>query len=460
MSDKQKEFSRVAEVKAFDRAHRRTINFNISRYDAAVLKGKEQYANLQLARQRVSYIKHRAVNDLEDFLKEFEYNFTRNGGKVIWAQNSQEAVEEVVRICVKAGANKVVKSKSMATEEIDLNEELEKNHIESVETDLGEYIVQIAGEKPYHIITPAMHKSKEDVARLFTEKFNTPPNSTPEEITAFVRQLLREKFIHADVGISGANFIISDIGGIALTENEGNALMSVSFPKVHIVIVGIEKIIPSVKDLGLIWPVLASHGTGQNITVYNSIITGPRKEDESDGPDEMIVILLDNGRTNLLKQKNQKVAFTCIRCGACLNACPIYKNIGGHTYGTVYSGPIGSVITPYMSGMKEYKHLSFASSLCGKCTEVCPAAIKLHKLLLYNRRDSVEQGLAKSIDRLVMYGWKTVMLKRWIIDKPNAKMKNAVIRMFFKGAWGPRREVPEVKPKSFNQQWKEMKGIK
>jgi L-lactate dehydrogenase complex protein LldF len=460
MSEKQKEFSRVAEIKAFDRAHRRTINFNISKYDAAVIKGKEQYSNLQLARQRVSYIKHRAVNDLEDFLKEFEYNFTRNGGKVVWAQNSQEAVEEVVRICVKAGANKVVKSKSMATEEIDLNEELEKNHIESVETDLGEYIVQIAGEKPYHIITPAMHKSKEDVAQLFNEKFNTPPNSTPEEITAFVRQLLREKFINANVGISGANFIIADIGGIALTENEGNALMSVSFPQIHIVIVGIDKIIPSVKDLGLIWPVLASHGTGQNITVYNSIITGSRKEGEVDGPDEMIVILLDNGRTNLLKQKQQKVAFTCIRCGACLNACPIYKNIGGHTYGTVYSGPIGSVITPYISGMKEYKHLSYASSLCGKCTEVCPAAIKLHKLLLYNRRDSVEQKFATPLDRLVMFGWKKIMLKRWIIDKPNAKMKNAVIRLFFKGAWGPRREVPEVKPKSFNQQWKEMKGIK
>ena len=394
MSDKQKEFSRVSEIKAFDKAHRRTINFNISKYDAAVLRGKEQYANLQLARQRVSYIKHRAVNDMEDFLKEFEYNFSRNGGKVVWAVNAHEAIQEVVRICTKEGATKIVKSKSMATEEVDFNEELEKHHIESVETDLGEYIVQIAGEKPYHIITPAMHKSKEDIAKLFNEKFNTPPNSTPEELTAFVRQLLREKFVNAEIGVSGANFIIADVGGIALTENEGNALMSVSFPKIHIVIAGIDKIIPSIKDLGLIWPVLASHGTGQNITVYNSVITGPRKEDETDGPDEMIVILLDNGRTNLLRQKQQKVAFTCIRCGACLNACPIYKNIGGHTYGTVYSGPIGAVITPHISGMKDFKHLSFASSLCGKCTEVCPAAIKLHKLLLYNRRDSVEQGYA------------------------------------------------------------------
>ena len=272
--------------------------------------------------------------------------------------------------------------------------------------------------------------------------------------------MLRKKFVDADVGISGANFIVSDIGGIALTENEGNALMSVSFPKIHIVIAGIDKVIPSIKDLGLIWPVLATHGTGQNITVYNSIITAPRKENETDGPDEMYVILLDNGRTNLLNQKKQKVALTCIRCGACLNACPVYKNIGGHTYGTVYSGPIGAVITPYMSGMKEFKHLSYASSLCGKCTEVCPAAIKLHKLLLYNRRDSVDMKLATFTDKIVMIGWKKIMLKRWFIDKPNHKMKNAVIRLFFKGAWGSRREVPEIKPKSFNRQWKDMKGIK
>ncbi len=460
MSEKQKEFSRKAEIKAFDTIHRRTIKFNISKYDAAVIKGKEQYSNLQLARQRLSVIKHRAVNDMEDYLKEFEYNFMQNGGKVIWAQNSEEAIEAIVKICAKAGATKIVKSKSMATEEIELNHELEVNNIESVETDLGEYIVQIAGEKPYHIITPAMHKSKEDIAKLFHEKFNTPPESTPEELTAFVRQLLREKFVNADIGISGVNFIVSDIGGIALTENEGNALMSVSFPQIHIAIGGIDKVIPSMKDLGLIWPVLASHGTGQNMTVYNSIITSARKENEIDGPQEMYVILLDNGRTNLLAKKDQKVAFTCIRCGACLNACPIYKNIGGHTYGTTYSGPIGSVITPHISGMKEYKHLSFASSLCGKCTEVCPAAIKLHKLLLYNRRDIVEQKLSSPIDRIVMYGWKKIMLNRWIIDKPSDKMKNAVIRLFFRTAWGPRRDVPVVKPKSFNKMWKEMKGIK
>jgi len=348
----------------------------------------------------------------------------------------------------------------MATEEIELNHKLEQHNIESIETDLGEYIVQIAGEKPYHIITPAMHKSKEDIIRLFHEKFNTPETSTPEDLTAFVRKLLREKFVHADIGVTGANFIIADIGAIGLTENEGNALMTVSFPKIHIVIAGIDKVIPSVKDLALLWPVLASHGTGQNMTVYNSVITAPKKENEKDGPEEMVVVLLDNGRTNLLAQPKQKAALTCIRCGACLNACPIYRNIGGHTYDTVYSGPIGSVITPYMRGLKEYKHLSFASSLCGKCAEVCPAAIKIHKLLLYNRNDTVNKKMYGMMDRVVMFGWKKIMLNRWIIDKPDYRMKNAAIRMFFRYSWGNRRDVPVIKPKSFNRMWKDKKGIK
>jgi len=460
MHEKQNEFIKKAEIKAFDLNHRKIINFNISRYNAAVIKGREQFSNLETARQRVSFLKHRAINNLENYLKEFEYNFVKNGGKVIWAENAEIATEEIIKIFKKNNVKMAVKSKSMATEEIELNHKLEEENIESVETDLGEYIVQIANEKPYHIITPAMHKSKENIAQLFNEKFNTPPDSTPEEITAFVRDLLREKFTNAEIGISGANFIIADIGAIALTENEGNALMSVSFPKIHIVIAGIDKVIPSVKDLGLLWPVLASHGTGQNITVYNSIISAPKKEGEIDGPEEMYVILLDNGRSNLLKQKKQKAALTCIRCGACLNACPVYRNIGGHTYNTTYSGPIGSVITPYLCGLKEYKHLSYASSLCGKCTEVCPSAIPLHKLLLYNRDDSVKKKIYGLTDKTVMFGWKKIMLNRWIIDKPGYKMKNAVIRMFFSHSWGSRRNVPVIKPKSFNQMWKEKKGLK
>ena len=199
--------------------------------------------------------------------------------------------------------------------------------------------------------------------------------------------------MQAEVGVTGANFIISDIGGIAVTENEGNARLSCAFPKTHIVIVGIEKMIPSLTDLGLFWPLLSTFGTGQKITVYNTIVTGPRQENETDGPEEMYVILLDNGRTNILQNPKQRESLYCIRCGACLNACPVYKNIGGHAYGATYSGPIGSVITPHLQGMDEFKHLSYASSLCGNCTEVCAVKINLHELLLENRHESVEEGL-------------------------------------------------------------------
>ncbi len=247
----------------------------------------------------------------------------------------------------------------MVTEEIKLNHFLEEIGIESVETDLGEYIQQLDGEPPYHIVTPAMHKSKEDVAKLFYEKLNTKPGLSPEQLTLVAREKLRKKYVQAEIGITGANFIISDIGGIAVTENEGNARLSASFPKTHIVIAGLEKVIPTLADLGLFWPLLATYGTGQRITVYNTVITGPRQPGEADGPDEMILILLDNGRTNILANAKARESLYCIRCGACLNACPIYKNIGGHSYGTTYSGPIGSVITPHLKDMQEWKHLSY-----------------------------------------------------------------------------------------------------
>jgi L-lactate dehydrogenase complex protein LldF len=401
-------FVKDSEIKSFDKEHRRKLNFNISKYDTAVIKGKEQYKNLELAKRRAANLKHRVINNLDKYLVEFESNFTKRGGKVIWAMDGEQAMEEIVDILKKYDVKNLVKSKSMITEEIELNEVLKHNKIESLETDLGEYIVQIAGEKPYHIITPVMHKSKEDVAKLFNEKFNTPIDMTPTEIAGFVRKLLREKFVHADAGITGGNFLIADIGAVLLTENEGNGVMSVSFPKVHIAIVGIEKVIPSVQDLDLFLPLLATHGTGQNITVYNSILSGPQQEGEIDGPVDMYVVLLNNKRTEVLRHKEQRRALSCIRCGACLNGCPIYKSIGGHAYGTTYSGPIGAVISPLMNGIADYKHLSYASSLCGMCTEVCPVKIPLHELLLENRKDSVKEVKPAMFERLTMWGWKKV----------------------------------------------------
>jgi len=338
---------------------------------------------------------------------QFENNFINKGGKVIWAQTAGGAVAEIIKILKKHDSKLVVKSKSMITEELELNKALETLEIEVVETDLGEYIVQQAGEKPYHIVTPAMHKSKEDIAKLFHEKFDLPIESTPTEITNYVRHKLRKKFVEADVGITGVNFLIAGSGSVALTENEGNGLMSVSFPKIHIAIAGIERIIPTISDLDLFWPLLATHGTGQHMTVYNSIISGPRQTGEIDGPKEMYIILLDNGRTEILRHRLQRRALSCIRCGACLNVCPVYKSIGGYTYNSTYTGPIGSVITPHLKGMKDYHHLSFASSLCGRCTEVCP-------------------------------------VNRWMMDFGGASLKNMAIKTFAKKAWGNRRTLPTM----------------
>ena len=455
MSDSYHKFVADSEKKAFDKTHRATVAFNISRYDAAVVRGKEQYCNLELAKERGAHIKNKVITDMAKYLTDFESAFQSRGGKVLWALDGAEAVAEVLKIVKKQQAKRVVKSKTMVTEEISLNENLEKAGIESLETDLGEYIVQLAGEKPYHIVTPAMHKSKEEVAELFNQKFGMAANSTPEQITAYVRGLLREKFVQADIGITGANFLVADIGAICLTENEGNALMTMSFPKVHIVIAGIEKLIPKMRDLDLFWPLLATHGTGQNITVYNSIVTGPRQDGETDGPEEMYVILLDNNRTEILAHKNQRRSLACIRCGACLNVCPVYKSIGGHAYGTTYSGPIGSVITPWMRGMKDFKHLSFASSLCGSCTEVCPVKINLHELLLYNRNDSVKDGYANRFDKTLMFAYKTAMGKRKYLDMLSGKSKQNMMKKFFTKNWGPRRELPDVAAKSFKELWEE-----
>lgn len=454
MSDQLQHFIAKSAIKAADLDHRRKINFNIGKYNEKVPEGKQQFTDVHLARERAKNIKWRAIETLDQQLENFELNFTKRGGKVIWAENSQQAIEEVLKICKEKNCKKLVKSKSMVTEEVHLNAALETNGIESVETDLGEYIQQLDGEAPYHIVTPAMHKNKEDVAKLFHEKLGTPLNLTPQEMTLVARDILREKYVEAEVGVTGANFIISDIGAIAITENEGNARLTCAYPKTHIVIVGIEKVIPSLTDLGLFWPLLSTFGTGQKVTVYNTIVTGPRQPNESDGPEEMYVILLDNGRTNILESPRQRESLYCIRCGACLNACPIYKNIGGHAYGATYSGPIGSVITPNLQGMDDFKHLSYASSLCGACTEVCAVKINLHELLLDNRQESVKEGLSSFAEKIAWKLWKIASLNRKMMNLGNGDLKNKVVNGLFKG-WKENRTDLEFSKKTFNEMWKD-----
>jgi L-lactate dehydrogenase complex protein LldF len=454
MSEHSSSFMAKAEVKASDREHRGKINFNISKYNAVVPVGKQQFTDIDLARERAKNIKWKAIETLDKQLENFETNITRKGAKVIWAENAEQALQEILKICEEKNCHTIVKSKSMVTEEIHLNKFLEEHGIDSIETDLGEYIQQLDEEPPYHIVTPAMHKSKEDVAKLFADKLGTSPTLSANQLTLVAREKLREKYRQAEIGITGANFIISDIGGIAITENEGNGRLSCAWPKTHIVVTGIEKVIPSMSDLALFWPLLATYGTGQRVTVYSSIITGPRQVNENDGPNEMYVILLDNGRTNIIGNEKLRESLYCIRCGACLNACPVYKNIGGHTYDTAYSGPIGSVITPQLREMGEWKHLSYASSLCGNCTEVCAVKINLHELLLENRHEAVEEGGAAFAEKMAWRIWKTAMLRRSYMNMGTGKMKSWVINTFMKD-WKERRSDLEFPKKTFHQLWKE-----
>ena len=457
MKETAADFIARSTIKAADKEHRRKINFNIGKYNAVVPQGKLQFTDVHLARERAKNIKWKAIETLDKQLETFESAITRRGAKVIWAENAQQALEAIQKICEEKSCKTLVKSKSMVTEEIHLNDFLEKNGIESVETDLGEYIQQLDGEPPYHIVTPAMHKSKEDVAKLFAEKLGTDPKATPEQLTLTARRILRDKYVQAEVGLTGANFIIADIGAIAVTENEGNARLSCSMPKTHIVIAGIEKVIPSMTDLALFWPLLSTFGTGQKITVYNTIITGPRQANEADGPEDMYVILLDNGRTNILANEKQRESLYCIRCGACLNACPVYKNIGGHTYAATYSGPIGSVITPHLKNMDEWKHLSYASSLCGNCTEVCAVKINLHELLLENRHEAVEEGFSSFTEKMAWKMWKQGMLHRKWMNMAGGNIKNKVVNGLIKG-WKEYRGDMEFPKKSFNELWKEKYG--
>ncbi|HEX2535817.1 MAG TPA: LutB/LldF family L-lactate oxidation iron-sulfur protein [Chitinophagaceae bacterium] len=458
MSEQSSTFIAKSTIKAADREHRRKINFNISRYNAVVPNGKQQFTDLSLAREQAKNRKWEAIGQLDQMLERFEQKISGRGARVLWAETAAEALDQIGKICSEKGCRTVVKSKSMVTEELHLNKFLEGRGIESVETDLGEYIQQLAGEAPYHIVTPAMHKSKEDVARLFANTLGTPPGLSPEQLTLVAREKLRAKYTAAEVGITGANFLIADTGSIALTENEGNARLSCAWPKTHIVIVGIEKVIPSLNDLALFWPLLATYGTGQRVTVYNTIVSGPRQPGDTDGPEEMYVILLDNGRTNLLANPQTRESLYCIRCGACLNACPVYKNIGGHAYGTTYSGPIGSVITPHLKELDEWKHLSYASSLCGNCTEVCAVKINLHELLLENRQEAVQQGAAPFSEKMAWKFWRQAVLHRGLMNTAPGGIKNWVVNRFVP-AWKKNRSPIQFPAKSFNQLWREERGL-
>jgi len=406
MSRAAQEFLRSAAEKSADLTHRQLIRKGIDSYNAANERGRARFFDWEAARLKCQQIKWEAVNNLDRYLLEFEQRVKERGGRVFWAENSEEACNYIANLAVARGVQKVVKSKSMVSEEIHLGAALEKLEIKVVETDLGEYIVQLREETPYHIVTPAMHLNRTQIAALFKEKLGDVDTDDPQQLVAVARRALRRDFFSAEMGISGANFLVADAGMIALTTNEGNARLCTSVPRIHVVLSGIEKVIPHLQDLATLWPVLATAGTGQPITCYSTLAGGPRQPGEPDGPEEFHVVLVDNGRSELLANAAEREVLQCIRCGACINACPVFRTVGGHTYGTTYMGPIGSVLTPHLRGLPEFNHLSYASSLCGACTDVCPVKIDLHHHLLHNRRDAVAESDRPHSERMAFRVWR------------------------------------------------------
>ena len=417
-------------------------------------------------RTQANLVKKHTIENLDFYLQQFQLNVEAHGGHVVFCRDAADVADFVLGLAKERQAHLLVKSKSMTTEEIDLNEHLEHHGLESVETDLGEFILQLAHQRPYHIVAPALHLTRYDVADIFTEKLGVEREVVIEKQTMIARHVLRDKFLAADIGITGANFLVADSGAVVVVENEGNARLSSSTPKIHIAIAGIEKLIPRAQDLAVFLNLLGRSATGQPLTVYTSFLSGPRREGEVDGPEEFYVVLLDNGRTKLLADPEKRQSLYCIRCGACLNHCPVYRKIGGHNYPWIYSGPIGAILTPQFHGVSKDPWLPFASSLCGACEEVCPVKIQIPKLLLRLRADVTTARQEKGQGGLERWAFH---LFGWVAQHPRvyawagalaAKLAPRVPRLLLPGLlkkWQSQRELPMPAPHSFRQLWAERK---
>ena len=405
-------------------------------------------------RRRGHDIRRRSIGNLDMYLERFELRCHERGTELLWARDAGEACSQVIEILRQSNAKHIVKSKSMVTEEIELNHFLAENGFDVVETDLGEYIIQLAGEKPSHITAPAIHKSKEEIGSLFSEKLKIPYTSDPSELTRYARRLLRKKFIEADVGITGANFLVAESGTIVIVENEGNACLTTSIPRVHIVLAGIEKVTPTLGDAAVLLDLLPRSATGQRITSYVSFINGPRRQGEIHGPERVIVILLDNGRTGILRHPEKREVLYCIRCGACMNVCPVYQTVGGHAYGATYPGPIGSVLTPMLQGLESAKDLPFASSLCGACSEICPVKINIHHQLLYLRGLIVREGSPSVGERLLVQSWAMIMRSPFLYSI-GSRVARLLLRSGAKiPGWSDNRDLTPVADQTFHDWWK------
>jgi L-lactate dehydrogenase complex protein LldF len=414
-------------------------------------------------RDRARAIKAATLARLDEHLEQLERQLVAAGAIVHWCDTTAQARNAVIALARAHGARTVVKGKSMVSEEIELNAALEAEGIAAVETDLGEYIVQLAGEPPSHIITPAIHKSQRDIAALFHAKLGSPLTASAEVLTEAARVALRERFCRADLGVTGVNFAVAETGTLVVVENEGNARLALSMPRVHVALMGIEKVVPRLADLDVFLRLLPRSATGQKCSAYVSWLTGPRGAGE-DGPEELHVILLDNGRSALLAHPALREALYCIRCGACLNACPVYRKVGGHAYASPYPGPIGAIVSPEFQGMAQAAELPFASSLCGACREICPVRIDIPHLLLRWRERLVAAGHAGDDERRWVRWWSRAMQSRWGYAAASFAVRTGALaaarnrrlraRSGAATAWARYRALPEPPPQTFRHWWR------
>ncbi len=442
---------------------------NLVRVLGSTLKAREravaEVTNWEELRTHAQQVKAHTLGNLDHYLQELERKVTEQGGKVIWAEDAEQATRFILDLAHKKGILKVVKSKTMLGEEIHLNRELERGHVTPVETDLGEYIVQLAQETPSHIIAPALHKSRGQVAELFAEKLGMKHTEDVHQITATVRGLLRDHFLTANMGISGVNFAVAETGTIVVVENEGNVRLCGSLPKIHLALMGIEKVIPRTVDLAVFLKLLVRSATGQRMSSYVNFINGARRPGELDGPHEFYLILLDNGRSNILADPFLRQTLSCIRCGACLNVCPVYQRIGGHAYGSTYQGPIGAILTPQLLSLEKASEHPYASSLCGACHEICPVKIEIPHILL-KLREQIQQKKNERVPRLPLENW-IIQIWAWVMSSSEGylcvgRWARQLQRWFGKDGkltlpvypfsrWLQHRELPVLAPQSFRE---------
>ncbi|WP_342417677.1 LutB/LldF family L-lactate oxidation iron-sulfur protein [Paenibacillus sp. FSL R10-2782] len=461
MSEKVK---KRAELALNDDFLRNAVRFTTERLRNGKQAASEQHGNWEEWRERGRQIRLHTIAHLDYYLNLFVDNARANGVHIHFADTAADAVRITLDIAAHNQARSVVKSKSMVSEELHLNQALEGVDIETIESDLGEYIIQLAGEAPSHIVIPAIHKNRYQIAELLSKEAGEELSADTTILAGFVRKKLREKFLEADIGMTGCNFAIAETGSMVLFENEGNARMVSTLPRTQITLMGMERIIPSWTDLEVMATLLPRSATGQKLTMYMSGISGPRRSQDADGPEEMHIIIVDNGRSLQLGNPEFQELLNCIRCGACLNACPVYRHIGGHAYGGTYSGPIGAVLTPALHGnIEEWNDIASASSLCGACYEACPVKIPLHDMLVYLRRRKVEAGQGDKLEAAGMKGFATVVSssKRFtaairlgqIAQKVVVRKGEITLKLGPLKGWNTYRVAPSLAKKSFRQQW-------